>query len=61
MGWYLHDPLTVGFLAAGPISGVLADRYGARPFATGGLLLVALTFILLILLPVNFPYVVLPR
>ena len=38
-------PLTVGFLAAGPVSGVLADRYGARPFATGGLVLVALTFI----------------
>ena len=30
-------PLTVGFLLAGPLSGVLADRYGARPFATGGL------------------------
>ncbi len=38
------------------MSGVLADRYGARPFATGGLVLVALTFIALILLPVNFPY-----
>jgi MFS family permease len=49
-------PLTVGLLAAAPISGLLADRYGARPFATGGLLLVALTFILLIQLPVNFPY-----
>jgi MFS family permease len=49
-------PLTVGFLVAGPISGVLADRYGARPFATGGLLLVALTFILLQALPVDFSY-----
>ncbi len=49
-------PLTVGFLLAGPISGVLADRYGARPFATGGLLLVALTFILLLRLPVDFSY-----
>ena len=39
-------PLTVGFLAAGPVSGILADRYGARPFATGGLLIVALSFIL---------------
>ena len=28
-------PLTVGLLAAAPLSGVLADRYGARPFATG--------------------------
>jgi MFS family permease len=49
-------PLTVGFLAAGPVSGVLADRYGARPFATGGLVLVALTFIALVQLPVDFSY-----
>jgi MFS family permease len=49
-------PLTVGLLLAGPVSGVLADRYGARPFATGGLVLVAATFVALILLPVNFPY-----
>jgi MFS family permease len=49
-------PLTVGFLAAGPLSGVLADRYGARPFATGGLLLVAVTFLLLQMLPVDFSY-----
>ena len=39
-------PLTVGFLVAGPLSGILADRYGARPFATGGLVLAALTFML---------------
>jgi MFS family permease len=50
-------PLTVGFLVSGPLSGVLADRYGARPFATGGLLIVALSFVLLLLLPVNFSYV----
>ncbi len=49
-------PLTVGFLAAGPLSGVLADRYGARPFATGGLLIVAITFVLLQALPVDFSY-----
>jgi MFS family permease len=49
-------PLTVGLLAAAPLSGVLADRYGARPFATGGLVLSALTFILLTTLPVNFSY-----
>jgi len=49
-------PLTVGLLLAGPVSGVLADRYGARPFATGGLVLVAVTFIALIQLPVNFSY-----
>jgi MFS family permease len=49
-------PLTVGLLLAAPLSGLLADRYGARPFATGGLVIAALTFILLITLPVNFPY-----
>jgi MFS family permease len=49
-------PLTVGFLAAGPLAGHLADKYGARPFASGGLLLVAVTFILLQALPVDFGY-----
>ncbi len=49
-------PLTIGFLIAGPLSGILSDRYGARPFATGGMILAAITFALLELLPVNFSY-----
>jgi MFS family permease len=49
-------PLTAGFLIAGPISGWLSDRYGPRPFATSGLLLGAVAFIGLMLLPVDFPY-----
>jgi MFS family permease len=49
-------PLTVGFLIAGPLSGRLSDRFGERPFATGGLLLVAATMVGLMLIPVNFPY-----
>jgi MFS family permease len=49
-------PLTGGFLLAGPLSGILSDRYGARPFATSGLLLAGLCFAGLILLPVNFSY-----
>ena len=49
-------PLTAGFLVAGPASGLLSDRFGARPFATGGMLVAALTFGLLMLLPVNFGY-----
>ena len=49
-------PLTVGLLIAGPISGILSDKYGARPFATGGMLSAALAFLLLELLPVDFPY-----
>ena len=49
-------PLTVGFLLAGPLSGWLSDRHGARPFATGGMLLAAASFGLLMVLPVNFAY-----
>jgi MFS family permease len=50
-------PLIAGFLVAGPVSGYLSDRYGARPFATGGMAIAALSFVLLMLLPVDFPYV----
>jgi MFS family permease len=49
-------PLTAGFLLAAPISGMLADRYGARPFTTGGLLIVIATFVFLLMLPVDFSY-----
>ncbi len=49
-------PLSAGFLIAGPISGWLSDRYGARPFATGGMLASGLAFGLLLLLPVDFNY-----
>jgi MFS family permease len=51
-------PLTAGFLVAGPLSGFLSDRYGARPFATGGMVVAAVSFILLEQLPVDFSYVV---
>jgi len=49
-------PLTIGFLIAGPASGALSDRLGARTFATGGLLLTAATFGGLILIPADFSY-----
>jgi MFS family permease len=49
-------PLTAGFRVAGPLSGRLSDRHGARLLTTGGLLLVAATFLGLLLLPVDFPY-----
>ncbi|MHB2023886.1 MAG: MFS transporter, partial [Mycobacteriales bacterium] len=49
-------PLTAGFLLAGPISGILSDRFGSRPFASGGMLAAAGSFLLLELLPVNFSY-----
>jgi MFS family permease len=49
-------PLVFGMLLAGPTSGYLSDRFGARPFATGGMLGAALSFGLLTLLPIDFPY-----
>ncbi len=49
-------PLTAGFLIAGPTSGYLSDRFGARAFATGGLLLFSVSFVGLLFLPVDFPY-----
>jgi MFS family permease len=49
-------PMTFGFLVAGPLAGALADRYGARPFTVSGMLLMALTFVALVLIPVNFNY-----
>ena len=49
-------PLTCGFLLAGPVSGILSDRYGSRPFATGGMIASAVSFVLLALLPVSFSY-----
>jgi MFS family permease len=49
-------PLTFGMLIAGPASGYLSDRYGARWFATGGMLGTALSFVLLSLLPTNFSF-----
>ncbi len=50
-------PLTAGFLIAGPTSGYLSDHFGARPFATGGMVVAAISFLLLTFLPVNFSYV----
>ena len=49
-------PLSVGFLVAGPVSGRLADHYGARPFTVGGMILSAIGLILLTVLPITFIY-----
>jgi MFS family permease len=49
-------PMTIGFLVAGPLSGYLSDRFGARPFAAGGLLVMAASFAGLLLVPGDFDY-----
>ena len=49
-------PMTVGFLVAGPLSGWLSDRFGARTFATIGMVIAAASFLWLLSLPVNFVY-----
>lgn len=50
-------PLLVGFLLMGPLSGWLSDRFGARPFSTLGMLIQALGYFLLTLIPLNFHYI----
>jgi MFS family permease len=49
-------PLTAGFVIMGPLSGWLSDRYGSRWFATGGMVLIAVSFVMLALLPYDFDY-----
>lgn len=49
-------PLTFGMIIMAPISGILSDKYGSRWIATGGMLLVTLSFLLLVLLPYDFQY-----
>ena len=48
-------PLTLGLLCVGPVSGYLSDRFGARPFATGGMVLTAIGFVLLCCCPPTSP------
>jgi MFS family permease len=49
-------PLSAGVLIAGPLSGTLSDRFGARSFATAGMVVFGGSFIGLMLLPVSFSY-----
>jgi MFS family permease len=49
-------PMTAGFFVAGPLCGKLSDRWGARWFATGGMLINVVCFLLLNLLPANFGF-----
>ena len=49
-------PLTAGFLLAGPIAGYFSDKIGGMPFAVGGMVLGAVSFVLLMVLPADFSY-----
>jgi len=49
-------PLTIGFVIMGPVSGLFSDKYGPRWISTAGMLLVAVSFVMLALLPYNFDY-----
>jgi MFS family permease len=51
-------PLSLGILIAGPLSGYLSDRYGSRPFATGGMIATGLALVLLLFLPIDFAFIV---
>ena len=50
-------PMTVGFLIAGPLCGHLSDRFGARYFSTGGMVLSAVAFMVFLAVPADFDYV----
>jgi MFS family permease len=49
-------PSSLGILVAGPLSGRLSDRFGTRYFATSAMILTAISFALMLALPVNFAY-----
>jgi len=50
-------PMTVGFLVAGPLCGHLSDRFGARYFSTGGMVLSAAAFAAFLFVPADFDYI----
>lgn len=49
-------PMTAGFLISGPVSGWLSDRLGVRAFASGGMAVFSVSFIGLLVLPIDFSY-----
>src|SRR6266700_206473 len=46
-------PMTAGFLVSGPTSGILSDKFGSRGIATAGMAVFAVSFVGLMLMPVN--------
>jgi EmrB/QacA subfamily drug resistance transporter len=49
-------PFSVAFVSVGPLSGYLSDKYGARGFSTGGLVVSAIAFAWFSTLPADVPY-----
>ncbi len=49
-------PMLLGFVVMGPISGRISDKRGAKGLATMGMLITAVTFFLLSLLPYDFVF-----
>ena len=49
-------PLSIGIIIMGPLSGMLSDKYGPRWIATSGMVINAIAFLILALLPYNFNY-----
>ncbi len=49
-------PFSVAFVSIGPLSGYLSDRFGARGFSTGGLIVSSAALVWFATLPANVPY-----
>jgi EmrB/QacA subfamily drug resistance transporter len=49
-------PFSVAFVTFGPLSGYLSDKYGSRWFATGGMIISAVSFLWFSFLPLDTPY-----
>jgi MFS family permease len=49
-------PMSLGFVSAGPVSGWVSDKRGARGLASGGMFLLCGIFLSLSTLPYNFAY-----
>jgi MFS family permease len=49
-------PMSLGFVSAGPVSGWMSDKWGARGLASGGMFLLCGIFLTLSTLPYNFSY-----